>query len=189
MARRDKMVARFQQLVSEKGEAAVLYYTCYGRLTMGRGAFSGAKVFIGLAVFACAVYSYSPSIGLFNCERGIHMLKKVAAVLFMVVLVFSVSAPGFAQGAAKEDRVEGRIVRSSEDKSTLTVGMEKLGERTVHYDASPKWTSKYHGEKKVNTIDASQVKDGDYVICLGSYDDKKEFHATMISKRLSHSPE
>jgi hypothetical protein len=65
MARRDKMVARFQQLVSEKGEAAVLYYTCYGRLTMGRGAFSGAKVFIGLAVFACAVYSYSPSIGLF----------------------------------------------------------------------------------------------------------------------------
>ena len=125
----------------------------------------------------------------FNCERGIHMLKKVAAVLFMVVLVFSVSAPGFAQGAAKEDRVEGRIVRSSEDKSTLTVGMEKLGERTVHYDASTKWTSKYHGEKKVNTIDASQVKDGDYVICLGSYDDKKEFHATMISKRLSHSPE
>jgi hypothetical protein len=156
---------------------------------MGRGAFSGAKVFIVLAVFACAVYSYSPSIGLVNCERGIHMLKKVAAVLFMVVLVFSVSAPGFAQGAAKEDRVEGRIVRSSEDKSTLTVGMEKLGERTVHYDASTKWTSKYHGEKKVNTIDASQVKDGDYVICLGSYDDKKEFHATMISKRLSHSPE
>jgi hypothetical protein len=116
------------------------------------------------------------------------MLKKVAAVLFMVALVFSVS--GFAQGAAKEDRVEGRIVRSNKDKSTLTVRVGDLAaERTVHYDASTKWTSKYHSEKKVNTIDASQVKDGDYVICLGSYDDNKEFHATMISKRLSHSPE
>jgi hypothetical protein len=41
----------------------------------------------------------------------------------------------------------------------------------------------------VNTIDASQVKDGDQVICLGSYDDKNEFHAAKISKRLSHSPQ
>ena len=118
------------------------------------------------------------------------MLKKVAGVLFMVVLVFAMSVPGFAQGAAKQARVEGRIVRSNKDKSTFAVRVgDVAGERTVHYDASTKWTSKYHGEKKVNAIDASQVKDGDYVICLGSYDDKKEFHATMISKRLSHSPE
>jgi len=116
------------------------------------------------------------------------MLKKVAAVLFMVVLVFSLSAPGFAQGAAKKAHVEGRVELSSTDKSTLTV-REEVGERTVHYDASTKWVSQYHGDKKVNTIDASKVKEGDYVICLGSYDDKKEFHATMISKRLSHSPE
>jgi hypothetical protein len=152
---------------------------------MGRGrVFREQKVFIGLAVFACAVYSYSPSIA----ERRIHMLKNLTAVLFMVVLVFSVSAPGFAQGAAKQDRVEGRIVRSSTDKSTLTVRSEKLGERTVYYDASTKWVSQYHGDKKMNTIESSEVKDGDYVICLGSYDDKKEFHATEISKRLSHSP-
>jgi hypothetical protein len=119
------------------------------------------------------------------------MLKKIAGVLFMVVLVFSMSVPGFAQGDAKEARVEGRIVHSNKDKSTLTVRVGDSGaiQKTVNYDASTKWTSKYHGGKKVNTIDASQVKDGDYVICLGSYDDKKEFHATMISKRLSHSPE
>jgi hypothetical protein len=115
------------------------------------------------------------------------MLKKVAVGLFMVALVFSVSVPGFAQGAAKEARVEGRIVRSSKDKSTLTVRMgQPNAEKTVYYDASTKWVSQYHGEKKMNTIDASEVKDGDYVICLGSYDDKGEFHATTISKRLSH---
>jgi hypothetical protein len=116
------------------------------------------------------------------------MLKKVAAVLFMVVLVFAVSAPAFAQGAAKEERVEGRIVRSNKDKSTLTVRVgSAMAEKIVHYDASTKWNSQYHGEKKANTIDASEVKDGDYVICVGSYDDKSEFHATTISKRLSHS--
>ena len=31
-------------------------------------------------------------------------------------------------------------------------------------------------------IDPSQVKDGDYV-CIDSYGDKQEFHATLISKR------
>jgi hypothetical protein len=116
------------------------------------------------------------------------MFKKVATVLFVVVLVFAVSAPGFAQGAAKEARVEGKIVRSNKDKSTLTVRVgSPVAEKMVYYDASTKWTSQYHGDKKVNTIDASEVKDGDYVICVGSNDDKGEFHATTISKRLSHS--
>jgi hypothetical protein len=116
------------------------------------------------------------------------MSKRVAAMLFMVVLVCSVSLLGFAQGGAKQPRVEGRVVRSNKDKSTLTVHVgETNAEKTVVYDASTKWTSQYHGEKKVNSIDASEVKDGDYVICLGSYDDKGEFHATSISKRLSHS--
>jgi hypothetical protein len=115
------------------------------------------------------------------------MLKKTAGLLFVVVLVFSMSAP-FAKGAAKKDRVEGRVVRTSKDNSTLTVRLsdEIATEKIVHYDASTKWVSQYHGEKKVNTIDASQVKDGDYVICLGLYDDKGEFHAGEISKRLSH---
>ena len=114
------------------------------------------------------------------------MVKRGAAVLSMVVLVFSVLVP-FAKSAGKEARVEGRVVRSDKDKSTLTVhGEGTNAEKTVFYDASTKWTSQYHGDKKVNTIDASQVKDGDYVICVGSYDDKKEFHATTISQRLSH---
>jgi hypothetical protein len=116
------------------------------------------------------------------------MLKKMAALLFMSVLVVSVSGLGFAQGAAKESRVEGKVVRSNKDKSTLTVRVRDTDtEKTVNYDASTKWTSQYHGDKKVNAIDAGQVKDGDQVICLGSNDDKGEFHATTVSKRLTHS--
>lgn len=120
------------------------------------------------------------------------MLKNVAAVLFMIVLVFAMSTSGFAQGATKEARVEGRIAFSNKDKSTLAVrhvGGPGEAQKIVHYDASTKWVSQYHADKEVNTIDPSQVKDGDYVICLGSINDKGEFHASTISKRLSHSPE
>jgi len=118
------------------------------------------------------------------------MLKKMAAVLFMIVVVFAVSVPGFAKDSAKPARVEGKVVRINQEKSTLTVRVRQTeSERTVHHDASTKWVSQYHADKKVNTIDPSEVKEGDQVICLGSYDDKKEFHATTISKRLSHSPQ
>jgi len=121
-------------------------------------------------------------------------LKKVTAVLFMMVLVFSVSLPVFAQDSmakeakdTKDTRVEGRVVRMNKDKMTITVrsGSNDV-ERQVMYDASSKFTSQYHADKTVNTIDADQIKEGDQVICLGSYDDKKVFHATTISKRLSH---
>lgn len=119
------------------------------------------------------------------------MLKSVTAVLFVIVLVFSLATPGFAQGGKKESRVEGKVVFSNKDKSTLAVRKSggTASQRIVHYDASTKWVSQYHGDKKVNDIDASQVADGDYVICLGTTDDKGEFHANTISKRLSHSPE
>jgi hypothetical protein len=152
------------------------------------GRFREQKSLLGLLFSLAQSILGRQALDSLTAKGGIHMLKKVAAVLFMVVLVFSVSAPGFAQGAAKKARVEGRVVRSSTDESTLTVSTEAMGERMVHYDASTKWVSQYHGEKKANTIDASKVKDGDYVICLGKNEAKGEFHATMISKRLSHSP-
>jgi|SRR5215470_18220587 len=100
------------------------------------------------------------------------------------------SASGFAQGNTKQARVEGPVVRSDEDKSTLTVRVRDTeSEKTVHYDASTQWVSQYHGDKKVNNIDPSDVKDGDQVICPGSFNEKGDFHAATISKRLSHSPQ
>lgn len=118
------------------------------------------------------------------------MVKRAVGFLFMAVVVFAVSLPAFAQGSAKQARVEGSVMRGNPEKSTLTVRVRDTeSERTVHYDASTKWVSQYHADKKVNTIEPSDVKDGDQVICMGTYDDKKDFHATTISKRLSHSPQ
>jgi len=120
-------------------------------------------------------------------------VKKLLILLFMSVLAFPLSTVVFAQEApaqkkaAKEARWEGTVIRSSPDKSTLTV--RKVGssdERTVQYDSSTKWVSQEHGSKKFNDIDASQVKDNDRVICKGTWEKKGVFHATLISKRLSH---
>jgi biopolymer transport protein ExbD len=122
------------------------------------------------------------------------MLKKLLILLFAFVVTIPLARAVFAQEAAaqakKEARWEGRVVRSNKDLSTLTV--RKAGstlEKTVKYDASTKWVSQYHADKKINNIDASQVKDEDYVICLGTWDKDNALHATQISKRLSHSPE
>jgi hypothetical protein len=121
------------------------------------------------------------------------MVKKLLTLLFTAVLVIPVSTRAFAQEApaqdktAKQDRWEGVVIRSSSDKSTLTV--RKVGsvlEKTIAYDSSTKWVSQEHGSKKVNDIDASQVKDNDRVICKGTYDKDGVLHATLISKRLSH---
>jgi hypothetical protein len=125
------------------------------------------------------------------------MDKRVFTLFCGLVVTLSFSSAMFSQEnpaqekkmdtSAKEVRWEGSVVRSSPDKSTLTV--RKSGsnlERTVHYDSSTRWVSQEHGSKKVNDIDASQVKDGDRVIVKGTWD-KDELHATLISKRLSHS--
>ena len=122
------------------------------------------------------------------------MGRKLLTLLFVSVLAFPLSTAGFAQEApakekaAKEGRWEGVVARSDPDKSTLTVRKSGSGnvEMTVEYDSSTKWVSQFHGDKKVNDIDSSQVKDGDFVICKGAWNKAGVLHATLISKRLSH---
>jgi hypothetical protein len=121
------------------------------------------------------------------------MVKKQVTLLFALVLTFPLAAVVFAhqesaKKAPKEARWEGRVVRTSKADSSLTV--RKSGgnlEKTCVYDSSTKWVSQYHADKKVNDIDPSQVKEEDYVICKGTAEKAAVIHATLISKRLSHS--
>jgi hypothetical protein len=121
------------------------------------------------------------------------MVKKLLILLFTSVVAFPLStvfAPEAAaqDKAAKETRWEGTVIRSSPDKSTLTVRNKDSAEMTVQYDSSTLWVSQYHGSKTTNNIDSSQVKDNDFVICKGTHSKDGVLHATLISKRLSHSP-
>ena len=121
------------------------------------------------------------------------MMNKLLTLLFMSVIAFPLSTVVFVpeaaaqDKAAKETRWEGTVIRSSPDKSTLTVRNKDNAEITVQYDSSTLWVSQYHGSKKTNNIDAGQVKDNDFVICKGTYSKDGVLHATLISKRLSHS--
>jgi hypothetical protein len=122
------------------------------------------------------------------------MVRKLFTLLFASVLVFGLSAVVFAQEgskpaegtAVKQARWEGVVTRSNKDNSTLTVRSRDTNvEKTVRYDSSTQWTSQEHHSKTVNNIDASQVKDDDRVICLGTWDKDGILHATSISKRLT----
>jgi hypothetical protein len=118
-------------------------------------------------------------------KEEVNMVRKLFALLFASVLVFGLSTPVFAQDM-KQDRVEGIVTRSNKDKSTLVVRNRDTNvEKTVQYDSSTQWTSQEHHSKTVNNIDASQVKDDDRVICLGTFDKDGILHATSISKRLT----
>ena len=119
------------------------------------------------------------------------IMKRLLRLLFAFMFVFAVTTPMRAQENAKKPakgaRWEGTVALKSSAHSTLLVRQSgSATEKTIHFDGATVWNSQYHGDKAVNTIDASQVKEGDYVICVGTYDEKNEFHATTISKRLSH---
>jgi hypothetical protein len=120
-------------------------------------------------------------------------MKKLLTLLFASVVAIPLAMVVFAQEAptqAKQARWEGNIIRSDKDHSTLTVRAvgSTTNERTVMYDSSTKWVSQYHGDTKVNDITRDQVKEGDRVICTGTWDKPGVLHATVISLRLSHSP-
>ena len=117
-------------------------------------------------------------------------MNRILILFFTSLLAISLSTLMIAQdapmNAAKKTRWEGTIIRSDPDKSTLTVRDSNGVEMIVQYDSSTRWVSQEHGSKKVNDIDASQVKDNDRVICKGTREKDGTFHATLISKRLSH---
>jgi hypothetical protein len=120
------------------------------------------------------------------------MLKKLVTLMFGFVLAFPLATAALAQDAtapAKEVRVEGTIVRSSTEKSTLTVrkvgAMNSTEDKTVQYDSMTRWVSQAHGATTSTDITMSDVKDGDRVICTGTWDKSGVFHATVISKRLT----
>ena len=116
-----------------------------------------------------------------------------ALALSLAMPIYSQESPGpeshqkgTKHKTAEEARWEGVVVRSDRDDQTLTV--RKRGttqEKVIHYDSSTQFVSQAHGSKKVNPIDASDIKDNDRVICVGRYDEKSSFHAKLISKRLT----
>jgi len=111
-------------------------------------------------------------------------MKRVRSVVLLAVVVLVGAALAGAQEAKKEKtpaaaRWSGVIVRLNKQTSTVTVRKGHI-EREIHFDSATKWT------KGTGGADQSQFTEGSRVICLGSYNDKKEFVATRIDLREPH---
>jgi hypothetical protein len=79
---------------------------------------------------------------------------------------------------AQPDRLSGKIIRSSPEKSMLVVQERKTkAERTVIYSDATLWTKGKGTEK----ADKKEFKDGVNVICLGKYDENRHFIASQIN--------
>ena len=108
------------------------------------------------------------------------ILVILLATLFAVIGFSANSAVAKEKKAkaasAKEYRWSGTVIRASKENSTLTVRKGNV-EKVIHYDASTKWT------KGTASAEMSEFTDGSRVICMGMYDDKKEFMASRIDLR------
>lgn len=82
------------------------------------------------------------------------------------------------EAAARQLHWSGTIVTLAKDKSLLTIKTTNGSMRIVQYDSSTHWT------KGTAPADISAFKDGERVLCLGTYD-KKSGHlmATRIDLR------
>lgn len=109
---------------------------------------------------------------------SIFVLVAICAALVLAASTSSASAKEKAGGKA---RWHGALVRTSEDGSVLTVRKGNI-EKAIHVSADTKWTKEEKG-KSVD-IEKSEIKEGDDLICMGAYDDKGEFVATRVDKRL-----
>ena len=98
-------------------------------------------------------------------------MRKVIVILLFAAFMGAGLALGnaFANGqekapaAAKESRWHGIIIRIDKDASTMDVRKGNF-DRKIHWDSSTKWTQ---GTK---VIDMSEFKEGEDVICLGTYE-------------------
>jgi len=76
------------------------------------------------------------------------------------------------------------------DKAGSSLKVRKVGgtlRRPVRTTPRRSGSASITPDKKVNDIDAGQVKEKDYVICKGTEEKAGVVQAALISKRLSHS--
>jgi hypothetical protein len=108
----------------------------------------------------------------------------LAGAVFAAIPVganLAAAAQNEMQGAKKETKWQGHVVRIDKDHSMMDIhGGSAPSEdpRKVAWDSSTEWT------KLGKPGQQDDVKEGSFVILLGHVDDKGVLHATRIDLRL-----
>src|ERR1700674_3194848 len=115
---------------------------------------------------------------------------KVSVILLSLALAGAVFAavPAGAQqaaekkdGAAKETKWQGHVIRINKDESTMDIrggSAPSKDLRKVAFDSSTEWT------KRGKPAQQDEFKEASFVIVLGHVDDKGVLHAKRIDLRL-----
>jgi hypothetical protein len=115
-------------------------------------------------------------------------MRKV--LLILLFALFALTMMGFAaqeaaagakggKTAVKAAHWSGAVDRIDKENSILTVRKKGGMTKQIHFDASTKWSSKAGG-----TVDPSALKEGDRVVCNGTYEGNK-FIATEIILQIA----
>ena len=88
------------------------------------------------------------------------------------------------KGAAEKANVQGTVQNMSKDTSTITVrtGTGQVT-RQVMYDAKTKFLYGHSDNNKPGTV--AQVKESNYISCVGAFNDKSQLMATECVYRES----
>jgi hypothetical protein len=102
------------------------------------------------------------------------------AVLLGLVLAFNIVA---ADKPAKMSNLQGKVQMMSKENSTITVEQKGGLRRQVLYSGDTKFNMGSSKNNKPGSID--QVKEGNFINCSGSYNDKTQLMAKMCVYRES----
>ena len=102
------------------------------------------------------------------------------AVLLGLVLAFNIVA---ADKPAKMANLQGKVQMMNKDTSTITVEQKGGLRRQVVYSGDTKFNTGSSKSNKPGSLD--QVKEGNFINCSGTYNDKTQLMAKMCVYRES----
>jgi hypothetical protein len=100
------------------------------------------------------------------------------AVLLGLILAFNIVA---ADKPAKMANLQGKVQMMNKDNSTITVEQKGGLRRQVMYSGDTKFNMGSSKSNKPGSLD--QVKEGYFINCSGSYNDKTQLMAKMCVYR------
>ena len=97
------------------------------------------------------------------------------AILLGIVLAFTAVAADKPMKPAKTSNLQGKVQMMSKDQSTLTVEQKGGLRRVVMYSGDTKFMYGHSKSNKPGSVD--QVKEGNFINCTGTYNDKMQLAA------------
>ena len=103
------------------------------------------------------------------------VLGMVFAILLGLVLAFTAIAADKPAKPPKMSNLQGRVQMMSKDNSTITVEQKGGVRRVVSYTGDTKFNYGHSKNNKPGSVD--QIKEGNFINCSGTYNDKMQLAA------------